>query len=98
MARQADPPRCACYHPPCATHACTHLVATQPCASPPSLSLTFMPKGRFWSISAADMNLGRVSSMSKSCVGAVVGLDVGLGGSTWILGGTFLKVRLLEPE
>lgn len=69
-----------------------HLDLSQPCASTPSLSFTFMPNGRAWSVSAADMNLGRVSSTSKSCVGAVVGLDVGLGGSTWILGDTFMKV------
>jgi len=40
------------------------------------------------------MNLGRVSSHSQYCVGAVAGVDVGLGDSTWILGCSFLKVSL----
>ncbi|GAA5892158.1 hypothetical protein JCM6882_005713 [Rhodosporidiobolus microsporus] len=63
---------------------------TFPCSSPPKLSFRF-DKGKSWSVRAIDFNLGRVSYGSKRCVGAVTGIDVGLGQSTWILGGTFLK-------
>ncbi|GAA5856260.1 hypothetical protein JCM8547_000841 [Rhodosporidiobolus lusitaniae] len=63
---------------------------TYPCNSPPRLSFTF-DSGRLWPVRAVDMNLGKASYGSKRCVGAVAGMDVGLGHSTWILGGTFLK-------
>ncbi|GAA5950932.1 hypothetical protein JCM3765_004632 [Sporobolomyces pararoseus] len=61
-----------------------------PCSQVPKLSFSF-DNGRKWSVRTIDMNLGRVSSHSQYCVGAVAGVDVGLGDSTWILGCSFLK-------
>lgn len=46
-----------------------------------------------WKVSSQDMNLGLVSAGSTSCVGAITGVDVGLGDASWILGDAFLKVR-----
>ncbi|GAA6035984.1 hypothetical protein JCM8097_005199 [Rhodosporidiobolus ruineniae] len=63
---------------------------TYPCSAAPKLSFTF-DGGKAWPVRTVDFNLGRVSYGSKRCVGAVAGIDVGLGDSTWILGGTFLK-------
>ncbi|BGP12459.1 1,3-beta-glucanosyltransferase pga5 [Rhodosporidiobolus nylandii] len=71
---------------------------TYPCARPPTLAFSFS-NGREWPVRAVDFNLGRVSYHSQQCVGAVAGIDVGLGQSTWILGGTFLKnvYTLFDP-
>ncbi|GAA5846912.1 hypothetical protein JCM5353_006015 [Sporobolomyces roseus] len=63
---------------------------TFPCSQIPKLSFSF-DNGRKWAVRPIDMNLGRVSSHSQYCVGAVAGVDVGLGDSTWILGCSFLK-------
>lgn len=62
---------------------------SQLCARPPTLSFTF-DSGKSWPVRAVDMNLGKTSYGSKRCVGAVAGIDVGLGHSTWILGGAFM--------
>ncbi|GAA5824372.1 hypothetical protein JCM11251_000393 [Rhodosporidiobolus azoricus] len=63
---------------------------TYPCASPPDLSFSFGSDGQKWAISGESLNLGRVSSGSDRCVGAIMGADIGLG-STWILGAAFLE-------
>lgn len=68
----------------------------QPCGNIPKLSFSF-DNGRKWAVRPIDMNLGRVSSHSRLCVGAVAGVDIGLGDSTWILGCSFLKVRAPPP-
>jgi cathepsin D len=74
-----------------------------PCASPPQLAFVFplagggsagSAKPAVWRVAPQDMNLGRVSTGSTLCVGAVTGVDVGLGDATWILGDSFLKVLL----
>ncbi|GAA6020181.1 hypothetical protein JCM10207_004359, partial [Rhodosporidiobolus poonsookiae] len=71
---------------------------TFPCSRPPAVSFTF-DKGKRWPVRAVDMNLGRVSYKAKLCVGAIAGVDVGLGQNTWILGGTFMKnvYTLFDP-
>ncbi|GAA5940272.1 uncharacterized protein JCM15063_002585 [Sporobolomyces koalae] len=63
---------------------------TFPCSQIPKLSFSF-DNGRKWAVRPVDMNLGRVSSHSPYCVGAVAGVDIGLGDSTWVLGCSFLK-------
>ncbi|GAA5896408.1 uncharacterized protein JCM6883_006893 [Sporobolomyces salmoneus] len=63
---------------------------TFPCSNIPKLSFSF-DNGRKWAVRPIDMNLGRVSSHSRLCVGAVAGVDIGLGDATWILGCSFLK-------
>ncbi|GAA5988339.1 hypothetical protein JCM10908_002172 [Rhodotorula pacifica] len=63
---------------------------TYPCASPPTVSFSF--GGAFaeqWAVLPDALNLGRVSSGSDRCVGAVVGADIGI--NAWILGDTFLQ-------
>lgn len=53
--------------------------------------------GKFWSINAGDMNLGRVSAGSSICAGGifdlVIGSNIGTGQGIpeWIVGATFLK-------
>ncbi|KAJ7616455.1 hypothetical protein FB45DRAFT_872919 [Roridomyces roridus] len=47
--------------------------------------------GRSWHISAENFNLGRTDTGSSDCVGAVGGLDSGLGDSVWLLGDVFMK-------
>ncbi|GAA5918810.1 hypothetical protein JCM1841_002748 [Sporobolomyces salmonicolor] len=61
-----------------------------PCAKTPQVSFNF-DGGKKWTVRAVDMNLGKTSSHSQKCVGAIAGVDVGLGPSTWILGCSFLK-------
>ncbi|GAA5976063.1 hypothetical protein JCM11641_003272 [Rhodosporidiobolus odoratus] len=61
------------------------------CADAPTISFSFGTSfGEKWAISGESLNLGRVSSGSDRCVGAIVGADIGLG-STWILGAAFLE-------
>ncbi|KIP07065.1 hypothetical protein PHLGIDRAFT_513210, partial [Phlebiopsis gigantea 11061_1 CR5-6] len=59
---------------------------TFPCSATENVSLTF--GGKAFSIASSLFNLGRVSSGSKDCVGAVVG-STGL--SFWVVGDTFLQ-------
>lgn len=40
---------------------------------------------------ASSFNLGRVSSGSQYCVGALAGQDLGLGSNVWLLGDSFMK-------
>ncbi|KAI0358629.1 acid protease [Trametes cingulata] len=64
-----------------------------PCST--NVQVTFAFGGKSWPISAADMNLGRISQ--NMCVGGVfdltLGSDVsaGNGNPTWVVGDTFLK-------
>ncbi|PRQ76535.1 aspartic protease [Rhodotorula toruloides] len=58
---------------------------TYPCATPPDISFSFGPSfAEHWAVSSESLNLGRVSSGSDRCVGAVVGADIGI--NAWILG------------
>lgn len=76
---------------------CPSRASVQPCSQIPKLSFSF-DNGRKWAVRPVDMNLGRISSHSQYCVGAVAGVDIGLGDSTWILGCSFLKVRDSSPS
>ncbi|GAA5935111.1 uncharacterized protein JCM15063_003152 [Sporobolomyces koalae] len=63
---------------------------TYDCASPPSVSFSFGSSfAEQWAVSGSSWNLGKVSSGSTRCVGAVVGADIGING--WILGDAFLE-------
>lgn len=48
---------------------------TFPCDQPPDVAFTFGTSSTKWSIKPSDMNLGRVSAGSDTCVGALVGQD-----------------------
>ncbi|TFK91595.1 acid protease [Polyporus arcularius HHB13444] len=63
---------------------------TFPCNAVPS-NVAFSWGGKSWTISAANMNLGRVSSKSTQCVGAILGHDLGLGKDVWLVGDSFMK-------
>ncbi|KAL7007045.1 hypothetical protein EMMF5_003271 [Cystobasidiomycetes sp. EMM_F5] len=60
---------------------------TFPCDSVPKVSFSF--GGKQWSVSSDNINLGRTFAGSNECIGAVVGMDVGI--DAWILGDSFLK-------
>ncbi|GAA6064166.1 hypothetical protein JCM10212_002988 [Sporobolomyces blumeae] len=63
---------------------------TYECATPPDVSFSFGTAfAEQWAVSGASFNLGRVSSGSSRCVGAVVGADIGI--NAWILGDAFLE-------
>lgn len=59
---------------------------TFPCSAQPSVSLTY--GGKPFTIDPALFNLGRVSSRSTDCVGAIVGTS---GLNFWVVGDTFLQ-------
>ncbi|RPD59803.1 acid protease [Lentinus tigrinus ALCF2SS1-6] len=61
---------------------------TFPCTSVPN-NVAFSWGGKSWTISAANMNLGRESA--TRCVGAIVGQDLGLGTNVWLVGDSFMK-------
>ncbi|CEQ41966.1 SPOSA6832_03720, partial [Sporobolomyces salmonicolor] len=63
---------------------------TYECASPPSISFSFgSSNAEQWAVAGDSLNLGRVSSGSDRCVGAIVGADIGI--NAWILGDSFLE-------
>lgn len=62
-----------------------------PCNQVPSISLAF--GGRYFTIPASALNLGRAASGSSDCVGAVVGQDPDASG----LGTTFLGEHVSAP-
>ncbi|BGP41088.1 hypothetical protein JCM10449v2_005057 [Rhodotorula kratochvilovae] len=63
---------------------------TFPCASAPEISFSFGAAfGEQWALSGESLNLGKVSSGSDRCVGAIVGADIGI--NAWILGASFLE-------
>ena len=57
-----------------------------PCSSVPTVSFTF--GGKAFNISPSLFNLGKVSSNSDQCVGAIVGST---GFSFWVVGDVFLQ-------
>ncbi|KAI0821610.1 protease [Trametes gibbosa] len=59
-----------------------------PCDGVPS-DISFSWGGKQWTVSPENFNLGRVSL--TQCIGAVLGKDLGLGTSTWLLGDSFMK-------
>lgn len=46
--------------------------------------------GKTWNVPPALLNLGTVSYGSTRCVGSIVGADLGIGASTWVVR-TFLR-------
>lgn len=62
---------------------------TFPCSTPPAVAFSFGGSTRKWSIAPQYLNLGRESSTSSRCVGAIVGSEIGI--DAWIVGGTFLQ-------
>lgn len=60
-----------------------------PCATPPKIAFNW--GGSDWFISAANINLGLTARGSKRCVGALLGEDLGLGPSIFLLGDSFMK-------
>ncbi|RPD82588.1 acid protease [Lentinus tigrinus ALCF2SS1-7] len=59
-----------------------------PCISAPS-NVAFNWGGKNWTISAANMNAGKISL--TQCVGAIAAKDLGLGKNTWLIGDSFMK-------
>lgn len=60
------------------------------CATPPNIAFAFGTGfGELWTVSPQAFNLGRISTGSDRCVGAVVGADIGI--NAWVLGDTFLQ-------
>ncbi|CAK5266694.1 unnamed protein product [Mycena citricolor] len=60
-----------------------------PCSNPPQISFNY--GGNDWTISAANLNLGRTSSGSRSCVSSLAAQDLGLGSRVFLLGDAFMK-------
>ncbi|KAI0743533.1 acid protease [Daedaleopsis nitida] len=58
-----------------------------PCAAVPA-DFGFSWGGKTWTIEPVNFILGRVGNM---CVGAVAGVDLGLGDGVWLLGDSFMK-------
>lgn len=61
-----------------------------PCASPPTVALSFGLTSKKLAIRAGNFNLGYVPGDKTRCIGAVVAQDLGLG-SSWVIGASFLK-------
>ncbi|ORY90691.1 aspartic peptidase domain-containing protein [Leucosporidium creatinivorum] len=62
---------------------------TYPCSASLTISFSFAGSTKQWALPSDLLNLGKVSSGSTRCVGAIVGADVGV--SAWILGDTFMQ-------
>ncbi|KAJ7786528.1 acid protease [Mycena metata] len=60
-----------------------------PCDSVPNVAFNWGGLDR--NITADNFNLGLTAEGSSSCVGALIGLDLGLGSSVWLLGDSFMK-------
>ncbi|CAK5266672.1 unnamed protein product [Mycena citricolor] len=60
-----------------------------PCSTPPKISINY--GGKDWTISSANLNLGRTSSGSSSCVSSLAAQDLGLGSRVFLLGDSFMK-------
>ncbi|TFY67566.1 hypothetical protein EVJ58_g1536 [Rhodofomes roseus] len=60
-----------------------------PCNSLPTVAFSW--GGKSWTVSTANFNLGKVSSKSSYCVGALAGQNLGLGNNVWLLGDSFMK-------
>jgi len=61
-----------------------------PCASAPTVSLSFGLTTKKLSIRAENFNLGYTPEDKTRCIGAVIAQDLGLG-SSWVIGDSFLK-------
>lgn len=61
-----------------------------PCASPPTVSLSFGLTSKKLAIRAGNFNLGYTPNDKTRCIGAVVSQDLGLG-AAWVIGDSFLK-------
>ncbi|TBU32075.1 protease [Dichomitus squalens] len=55
-----------------------------PCDSPPALAFSW--GGKSWTVSEANFNLGETEPGSGDCVGALSGMNLGLGSEVWLLG------------
>ncbi|KAF8621751.1 hypothetical protein AX15_007544 [Amanita polypyramis BW_CC] len=62
-----------------------------PCDSVPKVSFGWGRNGSEWVVSTENFNLGKISNTSSMCVGALAGVDLGLGSNVWLLGDSFLK-------
>jgi len=60
-----------------------------PCGSVPQVAFNW--GGKSWNVSAQNFNLGKTSSTSEYCVGALAGQDLGLGNDVWLLGDSYMK-------
>ncbi|KAJ7630003.1 acid protease [Mycena polygramma] len=60
-----------------------------PCDTPPKVAFNW--GGADWVISADNINLGQTEEGSSLCVGALAGVDVGIGSNVWLLGDSFMK-------
>ncbi|GBE79639.1 acid protease [Sparassis latifolia] len=60
-----------------------------PCASPPTVAFNW--GGKNFTVSSANFNLGKVSSTSTYCIGALAGQNLGLGTNVWLLGDSYMK-------
>ncbi|KAJ6478627.1 acid protease [Mycena vitilis] len=60
-----------------------------PCDTPPKIAFSW--GGADWVISTDNINLGQTEEGSSSCVGALAGVDVGIGSNMWLLGDSFMK-------
>jgi cathepsin D len=57
----------------------------------PHPSVVFNWGGKDWELSNESFSLGKTKLDSTQCVGAISGLDLGLGTGVWLLGDTFMK-------
>ncbi|KAJ3479077.1 hypothetical protein NLI96_g9312 [Meripilus lineatus] len=62
-----------------------------PCTGKTVFKVAFQWGGQAWAISPKDFNLGETLAGSGQCVGAISGVDIGLGDNVWQLGGSFMK-------
>ncbi|OCH92495.1 acid protease [Obba rivulosa] len=60
-----------------------------PCNALPTIAFNW--GGKNWVVSAANFNLGKTSTRSTQCIGALAGQDLGLGSNVWLLGDSFMK-------
>ncbi|KAJ7353337.1 acid protease [Mycena albidolilacea] len=60
-----------------------------PCDTPPKIAFNW--GGEDWVISAENINIGQTEEGSSDCVGALAGVDTGLGSNVWLLGDSFMK-------
>lgn len=70
---------------------------TFPCASPPTVSLSFGLTSKKLAVTADNFNLGYTAEDKTRCIGAVIAQDLGLGAS-WVIGDSFLKVSNAAPS
>ncbi|KAJ7607425.1 acid protease [Roridomyces roridus] len=60
-----------------------------PCESVPSIAFSW--GGKDWAIPTTTMSQGLTEEGSSQCIGAVVGLDTGLGDNVWVLGDPWMR-------